>query len=243
MELPVIVPAAGEGTRLRPRTADKPKALVEVNGTPLLTHCFRAVPEDAVSKFVVVTGYEGAQIRTHYGDEYDGTPIVYTEQEEPVGLADAVLTAEAHVDGGFLVFNGDNVLRGDLTPLVHAHAESDAAATLLVETVSREQAKTGGVVVLDEDGTVTGYVEKPDDPPSTRVSAGVFAFDPVLFDACRVITPSERGEYELADAIDLLVYAGQPVQHVPFSGVRVNVNSPGDLDIAADITRDTCGER
>lgn len=238
MEYPVIIPAAGEGTRLRPLTADIPKALVEVNGTPLLAHCFSAVPDAVVSKFIVVTGYKGEQIRREFGDEFAGTPIVYSEQETPAGLADAVVTAEPHVDDTFLVFNGDNIVHGDIMPLVHNHSESDAAATLLVESVSREQAKTGGVVELGPDGSMTGYVEKPNDPPSTLASAGVFAFEPVVFDACRIITPSERGEYELTDAIDLLVSAGQRVEQVPFSGNRVNVNTPEDLAAAAALLPD-----
>lgn len=237
MAIPVIIPAAGEGTRLRPLTEDKPKALIEVNRKPLLSHCIEAIPEQYVSKFVVVTGYKGNQIRDHYGDEYRGTQIVYTEQDELLGLADAILTTESHIDGPFLVINGDNVLRGDLTNLIQSHAQSETVATLLVEDVSRDIAKTRGVVIFDENGEMAGYVEKPDDPPSTRASAGVFAFNPVIFDACRVITPSDRGEYELTDAIDLLIYAGHSVSQVLFSGTRVNVNTEEDLEQAARILK------
>ena len=237
MQFPVVVPAAGEGTRLRPLTAEQPKGLVEVDGDPLLTHCFEALPRDVVSRFVVVTGYMGVAIRRYYGDEYDGVPIVYTEQAEPIGLADAILTAEPHVDGPFLVCNGDNVVRGNLDELIRTHARTDAAATLLVEEVSVETATTRGVCVLDGDGNLTGYVEKPDDPPSTRASAGVFALDEVVFDACRVITPSDRGEYELTDAIDLLLYAGHRVGQLLLDGERVNVNTVEDIDAAADVLR------
>ncbi|WP_380676310.1 sugar phosphate nucleotidyltransferase [Salinigranum sp. GCM10025319] len=237
MQFPVVVPAAGEGTRLRPLTAERPKGLVEVDGDPLLTHCFEVLPRDVVSRFVVVTGYMGDAIRQYYGDEYDGIPIVYTEQAEPIGLADAVLTAEPHVDGPFLVCNGDNVIRGNLDELIRTHARTDAAATLLVEDVSIETARTRGVCVLDDEGDLTGYVEKPADPPSTRASAGVFAFDEVVFDACRVITPSDRGEYELTDAIDLLLYAGHRVGQLLLDGERVNVNSVEDIEAAVDVLR------
>lgn len=239
MEIPVIIPAAGKGTRLRPLTEDKPKALIEVGRKPLLSHCFEVVPEQYVSKYVVVTGYKGNQIKAHYSDEYRDTQIVYTEQNELLGLADAVLTTESNVNGPFLVINGDNVLQGDLTNLIQSHVQSESVATLLVEEVSREIAKTRGVVIFDENDEMAGYVEKPDDPPSTRASAGVFAFEPVIFDACRVITPSDRGEYELTDAIDLLLYAGHSVRQVLFSGSRINVNTEEDIGRANRILKET----
>lgn len=239
MQLPVVIPAAGKGTRLRPLTEDKPKALVEVDQKPLLSHCFEAVPDQYVSEFIVITGYEGGQIEEYYGDEHGGVPITYTAQTEPRGLADAVLTTESHVDGPFLVLNGDNVLRGDLAQLVQSHVRNESAATLLVEDVSRETAKTRGVVIFDDNGEMTGYVEKPEDPPSTRASAGVFAFDPIVFNACRVVTPSDRGEYELTDAIDLLLYAGHPISQILFEGSRVNVNTEVDLKQAAEMLKRT----
>ncbi|MFB6068652.1 MAG: sugar phosphate nucleotidyltransferase [Halobacterium sp.] len=235
MATPVVIPAAGRGTRLRPLTDDRPKALVDVGGEPLLSRCFEIFESVDVSAFVVVVGYRGEQIRDRYGDRFDGVPITYTEQAEPRGLADAVATTEPHVDGSFVVCNGDNVLRGDVAPLVETHERRDAAATLLTESVDRETAKTRGVCAFDDDGTLSGFVEKPDDPPSTEASAGCWAFDEVVFDAIRVITPSERGEYELTDAIDLLLYAGHPVRTVTLSGRRVNVNSQADLDAAASL--------
>ena len=98
-----VVPAAGEGTRLRPLTAERPKGLVEVAGKPLLTHVFEALSPLGVEEIVVVVGYHGDAIREHYGDSVDGVPLTYATQDRRRGLAHALLQAEPHVDGDVVV--------------------------------------------------------------------------------------------------------------------------------------------
>lgn len=225
-----VVPAAGRGTRLRPLTDDRPKALVPVDGRPLLTHVFETLAPH-VETYVVVVGYLGDRIREYYGDAFDGRPITYVEQADQRGLAHAVEQAEPAVDGPILQLNGDNVLRGNVGDVVRTHRESGADATLLVEDVSRKRAKRGGVVRI-EDGEVVGLVEKPDDPPTTLATTGCFAFSPRIFEACRAIVPSERGEYELPDAIEWLADHGGRVETVELDGWRVNVNTETDIERA-----------
>jgi len=227
-----VVPAAGEGTRLRPLTADRPKGLVEVAGELLLTHVFNSLAGLGVSGIVVVVGYRGDEIRDRYGDSFEGTPITYVRQDERRGLAHALLRAEPRVEGDFVSFNGDNVCRANLGAVVERHRETGADATALVETVSRERASEGGVVELD-DREVVDLVEKPDDPPSTLVPRGFYAFSERIFDACRLVTPGETGERELTGAVDLLVYAGRRVETVPIEGWCQNVNTPADRERVA----------
>ena len=226
-----VVLAAGEGTRLRPLTATQPKGLVAVDGVPLLTHCFETLVSLGVDSLVVVVGYRGADIRACYGEDFRGVPIVYAEQAERDGLASALLTAEPHVTGSFLAMNGDNVCSANLDAVVETHRERDADATLLVEDVSRAAASRTGV--LDFEGEeLVGVVEKPDDPPSTTVPRGFFAFSPAIFDACRAIDPSPTGEYELTAAVDRLLRRGSTVETVPLDGWCVNVNTPDDVERA-----------
>jgi len=227
-----VVPAAGEGTRLRPVTADRPKGLVEVAGKPLLSHVFGTLVGLGASEIVVVVGYRGADIRDHYGDFFGGTPLTYARQDERLGLAHALLQTEPHVDGDFLCMNGDNVCRANLDAVVDRHRETGAGVTSLVDDVSRERASEGGVFEFDGD-EVAGLVEKPDDPPSTLVPRGFYAFSERVFDACRLVTPAETGEYELTDAVDLLVYAGRRVETVPLEGWCRNVNTPADIEWVA----------
>ncbi|MDS0260863.1 nucleotidyltransferase family protein [Haloarcula sp. S1CR25-12] len=225
-----VVLAAGEGTRMRPLTADRPKALVEVAGKPLLEHALDALLSVGVDRIAVVVGYRGEQIVDRYGDGYRDTPIEHVEQADQLGTAHALEQAIPVVEAPFVVLHGDNVCRANLDGVVARHRETDAAATLLVESVSREQARTTGVVETDSAGRVTGLVEKPDEPPSTLVNRGFYAFGPDIGPALSRIDPAPRGEYELADAIDSLLRRGHRVETVELDGWCHNVNEPADRE-------------
>ena len=226
-----LVPAAGRGSRLRPLTDDRPKALVEVENRPLLEHVFGAL-SGHVDEYVVVVGYLGDRIRNHFDGGYRGTPITYVEQPERLGLADAVRRAKPAIEGPFVQLNGDNILSGGVESVLETHRETQADATLLVERVSRERAKRGGVVVTDDDGQPTALVEKPEGPPSRLATTGCFAFSERIFHAIEAIDPSERGEYELPDAIGWLLENGGSVEIVRLDGDRVNVNTAADIERA-----------
>lgn len=228
-----VVPAAGEGTRMRPLTADKPKGLVEVAGKPLLTHVFETLTGLGVDELVVVVGYCGGQIREYYGEFVDGTPVTYVTQPSQDGLADALLTAEAEITDEFVLLNGDNVIRANVDELVERHREAGADVTALTERVPRSAAGKGAVFKL-KGGEVTGIVEKPAEPPSTLVPRGCYAFSPDILHACHLVTPGRTGEYELTDAIGLLLRAGRRLETVELDGWCYNVNTPADRETVAN---------
>lgn len=232
-----VVPAAGEGTRLRPLTDEKPKGLVEVAGRPLLAHVFETLVDSGVTELIVVVGYEGDAIRAHFGSAFEDVPITYVEQSERLGLGHAVLQARPHVDDSFVLLNGDNVVGGDLKAPLERHQRDEVEAVVAVESVDRATARETGVVSVD-DSTVTGIVEKPEDPPSTLATTGCYALPAEIFDALELLRPSERGEYELADAIGVLIRAGTHVEAVPLGCDRVNVNAPDDVSEAETVVAD-----
>ena len=227
-----VIPAAGEGTRLRPLTEDRPKGLIEAADTPLLTRCFEELLAVGVEEFVVVVGYRKEEILGYYGDEFGGVPITYVHQREQLGLAHAVGRAGSAIEDDFVLLNGDNVFRANLGEAVERQRRQSVDAVLVVEEVPEEQARRTGVVETDDSGRVTGLVEKPDDPPSTLVTTGCYVLPTEVFHACELLCPSARGEYELPDAIDLLLAAGMTVETVRLDGWRVNVNTPADLERA-----------
>ena len=222
-----VIPAAGEGTRLEELTNDQPKVLVEVAGKPLLQYAFETVIEVGATELVVVIGYQGEQVIEHFGDAFDGVPITYVHQREREGLAHAIALAKPHVDGQFIVHNGDNIIKCDLSAVLEAANGHDGA--LLVEEVTPDAASKTGVVTV-EDGIVSGVVEKPSDPPSTLATTGFFVLPEVAFHACSLVRPGETGERELSHAIDLLASAGHSIVPVPVDGWRVNVNTQDDID-------------
>lgn len=223
-----VVLAAGEGTRLRPLTDDTPKPLVPVNGRPLLTHCFEQLRSLGIDEIVPVIGPKREQIIDYYGHSFEGIPILYAHQPEPNGLAHALLAAESHVDEDFIVTYGDVIFRTNFAGCLSHHQSRRPDATLLVMDVPPKEAKLSGVCVTDENGKIEAVIEKPDDPPTTTALPGFYVFSQVIFPACRIVTPSERGEYELLDAINLLVQAGRQVELVLADGWRINVNTPKD---------------
>lgn len=227
-----VILAAGKGTRLRPLTDDKPKGLVEVAGRPILDYCFEQLSDLGADGFVVVVGYCKEQIIDRYGDEFDGVPITYAHQTEQRGLADAILAVEAHVDGDFMLMLGDNIFRANLTDVVRRHQEDRADAAFLVEKVPDEEAGRYGVCVTNEYGEITDIVEKPADPPSNLVTTGFYTFTPAIFDACRLVQPSDRGEYELSDAVDLLIESGRTIDALRLDGWRIDIGYPDDREEA-----------
>ena len=227
-----VVLAGGEGTRLRPLTDDRPKGLVEVAGSPILTHCFSQLAALGVESLVVVVGHRKGQIIDHYDDEFRGIPITYAHQREQLGLAHALLTAEPYVDDDFVVMLGDNVFQANLADVVRRQRETDTDAAFLVEEVSESAASRYGVCVTNGDGEIVDVVEKPDDPPSRLVMTGFYTFSPAIFDACRLVQPSARGEYELTDAIHLLIESGRRIDAIHMDGWRVDVGYPEDRDRA-----------
>ena len=227
-----VVLAAGEGTRLRPLTEDKPKGMVEVDGKPILTHCFEQLVELGADSLVVVVGYKKEQIIQHYGDEFEGIPITYTHQREQKGLAHALLTTEDHVDGDFMLMLGDNIFEANLQDVVQRHQEQRTDAAFLVEEVPWEDASRYGVCDTNKYGEIVEVIEKPDDPPSNLVMTGFYTFTPSIFHACHLVQPSHRDEYELSDAVDLLLHSGRTIDAIGLDGWRIDVGYPEDRDEA-----------
>jgi len=229
-----VVLAAGEGTRLRPLTEDKPKAMVEVAGEPLLTHCFDQLLALGADELIVVVGYLKERIISHYGDSYEGVPITYTHQREQSGLAHALLTVEEHIDDDFMLMLGDNVFRANLADVVNRQREDRADAAFLVEEVPMEEAGRYGVCATNKYGEIVEVVEKPDDPPSNLVMTGFYTFTPAIFHACHLVQPSGRDEYELSDAVDLLIQSGRTIDAIRMDGWRIDVGYPEDRERAEE---------
>ena len=227
-----VVLAAGKGTRLRPLTDDKPKGMVEVNGKPLITHCFDQLIDLGADELIVVVGYMKEVIIDHYGDEYEGVPITYTHQREQKGLAHALLTTEEHIDDDFMLILGDNVFEANLQDVVRRQREDRADAAFLVEEVPWEEASRYGVCDTNQYGEITDVVEKPEDPPSNLVMTGFYTFSPAIFHACHLVQPSNRDEYEISDAVDLLIQSGRTIDAIGLDGWRIDVGYPEDREEA-----------
>ena len=131
-----VVLAAGEGTRLRPLTDDKPKGMVEVDDQPILTHCFDQLVELGADELIVVVGYLKERIIDQYGDEYEGVPITYTHQREQRGLAHALLSVEEHIDALITIILRDTFSQPQPTNLGQRQRVVHAPAAVLFGAVA-----------------------------------------------------------------------------------------------------------
>jgi glucose-1-phosphate thymidylyltransferase len=207
-----LVLSGGRGTRLRPITHTSAKQLVPVANKPVLFYGLEAMAAAGIDEVGIIIAPEtGEAIRQAAGDgSRFGIEITYIEQDEPKGLAHAVLTAESFLgDTSFVMYLGDNLLKDGITALVEAFKRSEPDALILLTPVPDPEMY--GVAELDGE-RVRKLVEKPKDPPSDLALVGVYMFTPSIYDAARSIEPSWRDELEITDAIQVLIDRGMRVE-------------------------------
>jgi glucose-1-phosphate thymidylyltransferase len=228
-----VVLAAGEGRRLRPLTAVRPKPMVPVGNRPILEHVVRSLSDAGVDELVFVVGYKRERIQTYFGDGDDwNVDIEYIVQEKQLGTGHALLQAEGSVDQDFLVVNGDSFVDSALVrDLV------DVGDTAVAVTRS-DQPTDYGVVELEGD-RVVGVEEKPRvyDAETETINAGVYRFSEAVFDELR--TNGGGGELSLTDALAILAEDGSvravrtrswtDVSHL-WDVLRVNSETVGEDD-------------
>ena len=217
-----VVLAAGEGKRVRPLTRYQPKPMLRVAGRPILEYSLDALASIGVEEVVLVVGHRRRRIQNHFENGYEGMDFTYAVQETRLGSGHALQTAEDHVDGEFLVVNGDNVIDGAMVgEVARRYARSDAVACIAV-AASTSASEYGTVGVSDG---LVDRIDEEDEGASSRINTGVYAFDRTIFDALER-TPFEGGERPLTDAIAEL--DGSVVAETP-NGVWFDSSYPWDL--------------
>ena len=189
--------AAGVGSRLRPITDTTPKCMVPIDGRPMLDIWLDALDRAGVDEVLVNLHHLPHVVRRHLDDRV-GPPAVRTVfEQELLGSAGTLKANRAWVDTDemFLACYADNLTDFDLRSLVQAHREDGALATLTV--FHSERPSAGGVVELDEFGTMIGFVEKPSHPVSDLVNAGMYVFHPSVLDEIGGPPPCDIGYHLL----------------------------------------------
>lgn len=228
-----VILAAGKGTRMAPFSQRFPKPLLPICNRPILEYQIEYMKKAGIHDIILVIGHLGYAIARHFGDgDGFGVRIRYVEQETTLGIAHAVGRLEPHISSPFLLFLGDIFfITEDLSLMMDRMVREKASAVLAVKREEDPEAiKRNFAVLLNEEGRVKRVIEKPRYVTNSIKGCGLYLFDLHIFDAIRR-TPrtAMRDEYEITDAIQILVDDGFPVVAADIVREDMNVSYPHDL--------------
>lgn len=192
--------AGGTGSRLDPLTKAVSKQLLPVYNKPMIYYPLSTLMIAGIREILVVTNARDQhQFNELLGDGSNlGLSIQYVIQDEPKGIAHALLLGEEFAQGGDVaLILGDNIFYGaGVGDSLRAYT-SNSGATIFAQRVA--DASRYGVIELGADGRGLSIEEKPDKPRSNLAVTGLYFFDSTVFDRARSLEPSERGELEVTD--------------------------------------------
>lgn len=209
-----VILHGGHGTRLRPLTHTGPKQLIPIANKPISQYALENLRDSGSTDIAVVIGdVYPEKVKEYFGDGSKfGVKLTYVHQDQPRGIAHAVGLCEEFVGGEpFVVYLGDNLLKGGITKFVESFKRSNFNAMVLLCEVKNP--KRFGVAKFDSNGKLIQLIEKPKQPPSNYALTGIYFFRPIIFHAIRQLKPSWRGELEITEAIHLLLEKSPPVHH------------------------------
>jgi len=177
-----IIMAGGEGTRLRPLTCNIPKPMMPIMDKPVMEYAVELLKKNGITDIGVTLQYLPDEITSYFGDGKDfGVNMRYFIEETPLGTAGSVKNAENFLDDTFIVISGDALTDIDLSKAIAYHKKKQAIATLVLKEVPVPL--EFGVVVTDNNGKVTGFLEKPSwsEVFSDKVNTGIYILEPEIF--------------------------------------------------------------
>jgi glucose-1-phosphate thymidylyltransferase len=230
-----LILSGGKGSRLYPLTYSNAKQLIPVANKPVLVRVIETIRDAGITDIGIVVGDTAPKIKDAIGRGGNwGVNVTYIPQDAPLGLAHAVKISQDFLgDDRFVMFLGDNVIEGGISPLISQFADSEWNSQIVLTRI--DQPEQYGVAELGEDGRIIRLVEKPKNPPSDLALVGIYMFDKHIFEAVNAIKPSWRGELEITDAIQWLVdqkYAVHPYIH---RGWWIDTGRPDDMLEANDV--------
>jgi UDP-N-acetylglucosamine diphosphorylase / glucose-1-phosphate thymidylyltransferase / UDP-N-acetylgalactosamine diphosphorylase / glucosamine-1-phosphate N-acetyltransferase / galactosamine-1-phosphate N-acetyltransferase len=187
-----VILAAGNSTRTYPLTITKPKPLLKIANKTILEHNLL----NLIGRFdeiIIVVGYKKDLITKFIGKNYPSANIKFVEQKKPLGTGNAISILEDHIKDRFILLMGDNIYsKNDIDRI------SENKYALLVKNVDNPEFFG---VIKEQGGIVIDVIEKPKKFISNLVSCALYSLDKDIFPFLKMVKKSERGEYEITDAI------------------------------------------
>jgi dTDP-glucose pyrophosphorylase len=239
-----VILAAGKGTRMRELTNELPKPMLKVHGRPILEHIISGLVGVGLRQFCIVTGWKAEVIEGHFGDGRRlGAEIQYARQVVQDGTGKAPEVARDFVgDDSFLLTYGDILVKPE-TYRQMLHRFASASFSGLLTVTQGEDVTKGGLNFFDDQFCLRRLIEKPSAAQVEQLraegwlkpgqpvwyNAGIYIFQPVVFEFTARLQKSPRGEYELTDAISAMVAAGHRIAGCEVAGRWVDVRDPDVL--------------
>lgn len=245
-----VILAAGKGTRMRELTQELPKPMLKVQGRPILDHIISGLGTAGIHEVCIVTGWRAEVIESHFGDGSKfGARIQYVRQEVQDGTGRAPEYAKSFVGADdFVLTYGDILVKPETYRHLLKRFREGPFSGVITVTVGQDVSK-GGLNFFDDAFCLSRLVEKPspDQIEELRTAgflrgdrplyynAGIYLFRPVLFDFTARLQKSPRGEYELTDAISMMIAAGHKLAGLEIAGRWVDVRDP---EVLAQLERE-----
>jgi glucose-1-phosphate thymidylyltransferase len=219
LNVKVIIPLAGKGTRLRPHTYVTPKPLLHVAGKTVMSYILDDLADLGVTEIVFITGHLKEKIESYIKRDYPQFKSHFIEQPVQNGTAGAIWLAKDYIDEDCLIIFVDTVFDADLKMIKSLPA--DIAGVLWAKEV--EDYQRFGVLVTDDNGLMKRIVEKPADPISKLANIGLYYIKDwkLLFDGIDAVMEGptgKSGEYYLTDAFQYMVDHGAKLKVEPVDG-------------------------
>ena len=178
-----VIMAGGKGTRLRPLTSNQPKPMISIVNKPCMEHIVNLIKRHGIEEIVTTLGFMPEVIEDYFGDGSGwGVKMEHSIEEEPMGTAGSVKLAESKLSERFVVVSGDALTDADLGKAVEFHEQNGAEATLVLQQV--DDPSEFGIVVVDDDGRVERFLEKPDPEEvfSYTANTGIYVLEPGILE-------------------------------------------------------------
>jgi glucose-1-phosphate thymidylyltransferase len=205
-----VVLAGGLGSRLYPLTKITNKHLLPVFDKPMIYYPIQCLVNAGITEIMVVTGgnYAGHFLQLlRNGSDFGLRRLGYAYQEGEGGIADALKLAEEFADGDSIcVVLGDNIIEGNIKKAADDFAAQGGGAKIMLKEV--QDPHRFGVATVAADGKVEKIVEKPKEPETNLAVIGIYMYDAEVFNICRELKPSDRGELEITDVNNEYVRRG-----------------------------------
>jgi len=223
-----LILAAGLGTRLRPLSLSRPKPLLPVANKHIVSYIIEDMAEAGIKDIAIVISHKKDIVVDELNASDYGVSLTFLTQETLNGIGGAVRLAKDFVgDEPFMVYLGDNFAQDGVKEFVNKFHETNPDALLLLTHVNNPS--DFGIAELNKDGSIKSVEEKPENPKSNLAVTGIYMFNKRIFEAIDNITPSDRGELEIPDAIQWLINNNEKVISEQIKGRWKDTGKPEDL--------------